>query len=107
MGASDFILTVFIIFALISILKSSLDTDRAIRTNNYYHVYKLHKLHKQYDFEGLLEKERKYYPIATIISLIAYILSRNIASGRINNILVGVIFIVLGFSIFYLRPKKV
>jgi hypothetical protein len=106
MDATDFILIVFILFALTSILKSSLDNDKAIRISTYYSVFKTHNKEKEYDFEELLEKERKYYPMGTVISLVAYILSRNTTNEIIHNILVGIIFIVLSFSIYYLRPKK-
>lgn len=106
MEATDFILIVFIMCALISILKQSLSDERAISISTYYSVLKTHNKEKEYDFEELLEKERKYYPAATVISLVAYILSRNTTNEIVHNILVGIIFVVLGFSIYYLRPKK-
>lgn len=63
-------------------------------------------MYEEYDFLKLLEKERKYYPIATVISLGAYLLSLFINNEAINNLLVLLVFAVLGFSIVYLRPPK-
>ena len=106
MNASNFLLITTLVLFFMAILKSALETDKALRTNNYYHVYKNHKIHEDYDFLELLRRERKYYPIATLISLGAYILSLLIQNETLNNLLVLVIFFVLGFSLHYLRPRK-
>ena len=106
MSASNFLLITTLVLFFMAILKSALETDKALRTNGYYHVYKNHKIHEDYDFLELLRRERKYYPIATLISLGAYILSLLIQNETLNNLLVLVIFFVLGFALHYLRPRK-
>lgn len=39
-----------------------------------------------YDFLKLLEKEQKYYRVASVISLVAYLLSLLIKNETINNL---------------------
>lgn len=59
-----------------------------------------------YDFLKLLEKEQKYYRVASVIFLVAYLLSLLIKNETINNLLVVIVFSVLFFSIVYLRPPE-
>lgn len=106
MSASNFLLIITLFLFIMALLKSKLKTDKAIRMNTYYHVYKNQQMLDDYDFFELLEKERKYYPIGTGISLGAYLLTIFIKNETINNLLVLVVISVLGFSIIYLRPQK-
>ena len=106
MGSSTFLLIMTLLLLFVSILKSALANDKAIRINRHYHVYKINKIHEDYDFEALLARERKYYPIATLISLAAYLLTLFTNNILINNTLVVLVIGVLGFSIYYLRPQK-
>lgn len=106
MSASNFLFITTVVLSIITILKFVLEPKKAIRINNYYSVYKNHQMHNKYDFVELLDKEKQYYPLATVISLAAYLLSLFIESETINHLLVLIVFGILSFSIFYLRPRK-
>lgn len=107
MNAENFLLIVSVLFSFVSLLKVILEPKKAIRINPYYNIYRNHQIHEEHDFEEVLNRERKYYPIATFVSLIFYSLSLNISNRTINDLFVYIVIGILGFSIFYFKPRKI
>ncbi|WP_440895671.1 DUF3784 domain-containing protein [Amphibacillus sp. Q70] len=103
MGASELLMTCFIVFALLGFLKYRLSPETALRLNTWYHI--LSEKRETYDFERLLEREKKVYSLMAIVSLIGYFIEK-FASHTAGLFFIFAIFISLIFLIYYLYPKK-
>lgn len=106
MSAQNFLLIISVLLSFVTILKVALKPQTALHMNTYYYVYKINQIDHEYDFAEVLTKDRKYYPIATFVTLIFYSLSLKTNNSRLNDMFVYIVIGILAMSIIYLKPSK-
>ena len=102
MNPEQFLLLMTLFCGIMTILKYTLSPKNAIKINTWYSI--LDK--ENHDFKILLEREKKFFPTITLISLGGYILTL-LTNDILGNVFVGIIFLCLFFYIFYARPPKI
>lgn len=102
MNSEGFLLLFTIFCAITTFLKYVLSPKNAIKINTWYGILDKEK----YDFKALLEREKKFFPVVTLISLVGYILSL-LSNDILGNFFVGIMFLCMILYIFYSRPPKI
>lgn len=102
MNSKTFLLLIPIFSAIVSILKYVLRYETAIKLDTWYGL-----MDKDlYDFEVTLKREKRYFPMLTLISIVGYVFTLY-TNNIVGNIFVCLALLFLFFNTFYTRPTKI
>lgn len=102
MNSKTFLLLIAIFSAIVSILKYVLRYEIAIKLNTWYGL-----MDKDlYDFEVTLKREKRYFPMLTLISIVGYAFTLY-TNNVVGNIFVCLVLLFLFFYTIYTRPPKI